>query len=146
MADRQTAGRKLERLLWRLFDLFRLDAGEAFRLKGEQVDGRFRLHKMTWLLEAKWTRRPTGKAALAPFNATVENKSAATRGLFVSVSGYSSQALAWVKSNQRPAFLMLDGNHLRAVLQGKERLDVMLDRLAAEFDATGEPYTRLPAV
>jgi|ERR1700686_4331123 hypothetical protein len=79
--------------------------------------------KTTWLLEAKWTSRPTSKSALSSFQATVESKSAATRGLFISVSGYSSQALAWLVKNQRPAFLMLDGDHLRAVLEGKEQLD-----------------------
>ncbi len=142
-ANRQKAGLKLERLLWRLFDLFRLEPGEGFRLVGEQVDGRFRLHKAIWLLEAKWTRKPTSKAALASFKATVESKSPATRGLFISVAGYSAQGLAWAKKNQRPAFLMLDGNHVRAVLDGKEHLDTMLDRLAAEFDATGEPYLPL---
>lgn len=142
-ANRQKAGLNLERLLWRLFDLFRLDPGEGFRLVGEQVDGWFRLHKATWLLEAKWTRKPTSKAALASFKATVESKSPATRGLFISVAGYSAQALEWVKKNQRPVFLMLDGNHVRAVLDGKEHLDTMLDRLADEFDATGEPYLPL---
>jgi restriction endonuclease len=142
-ANRQKAGLKLERLLWRLFDLFRLEPGEGFRLVGEQVDARFRLHKATWLLESKWTRKPMSKAGLASFKATVESKSTATRGLFISIAGYSAQALEWAQRNQRPAFLMLDGNHLRAVLDGKERLDTMLDRLAAEFDATGEPYRPL---
>src|SRR4051812_2980719 len=58
MEDRQAAGLELERLLWRLFDLYELEPGAGFRVVGQQIDGSFKLNGFVYLVEAKWTRDP----------------------------------------------------------------------------------------
>lgn len=60
MENRQAAGLLLERLLWRLLDLYRLQPGEGFRVEGQQIDGSFKLDGFLYLLEAKWTNDRLG--------------------------------------------------------------------------------------
>jgi hypothetical protein len=44
------------------------------------------------------------------------------------------------RTNSQPAALLIDGAHLKQVLDGEERLTDMLTRLSDHFDRTGEPY------
>jgi hypothetical protein len=47
-----------------------------------------------YLLEARWTSKPIDKGQLVVFNEKVSSKSGFTRGLFISFSNYSEEALA----------------------------------------------------
>jgi Restriction endonuclease len=140
MENRQAAGLLLERLLWRLLYLYRLQPGEAFRVEGQQIDGSFKLDGSLYLLEAKWTTDKLGGEAINWFDKKVRSKSRYTRGLLVSVNGYTEPALKEYRTNSQPAALLIDGAHLEHVLHGKERLPEMLTRLSDHFDRTGEPY------
>jgi hypothetical protein len=140
MENRQAAGLLLERLLWRLLDLYRLQPGEGFRVEGQQSDGSFKLDGFLYLLEAKWTSDKLGGEAVNWFDKKVRSKSRYTRGLLVSVAGYSEPALKEYRTNSQPAALLIDGAHLERVLDRKERLTDMLTRLSDHFDRTGEPY------
>jgi hypothetical protein len=82
----QARGYAFEQFLKQLFDGFGLQARDAFRLQGEQIDGSFVLAGDTYLLEAKWQGAPCGNAELHTFHGKVEQKAAWTRGLFISSS------------------------------------------------------------
>jgi hypothetical protein len=87
-------GIEFEGFLKRYFDLFGLKAREAFRLRGEQIDGSFVLADQTYLMEAKWHNLPTGVDDLHTFHGKCEQKADWTRGLFVSYSGFTEGGLA----------------------------------------------------
>jgi len=53
-------GYAFESFLAALFNAFGLNAREAFKLRGEQIDGSFTLANETYLLEAKWHNELTG--------------------------------------------------------------------------------------
>jgi hypothetical protein len=92
--DPQQRGYEFERFLKDLFDINGLSGRSSFRLVGEQIDGSFELSGETYLLEAKWKALLTGVADLRAFNGKVEEKTAWTRGLFVSHTGFSEDGLA----------------------------------------------------
>jgi hypothetical protein len=143
LGDRQEAGLKLERLLTRLFGLFDLQPNGPFRVVGEQIDGSFDLDRQVYLLEVKWTSEAINEAALLVLRGKIEGKSQFTRGLFLSINGYTQPALQSITRGKSPNFVMLDGSHLYRVLEGHVRLDTLLRRVVRNLAETGEPY--LPA-
>lgn len=140
LENRQQAGAQLENLLNRLFALFELAPEKPFRVVGEQIDGSFVLDHDVYLLEAKWTRDRTDQKELYAFRVKVEGKASYTRGLFVSISGFTAPALAAVSQGKTPNFMMMDGAHLYRVLDGQLGLDVLLRRLVRHLGERGEPY------
>ena len=126
LADRQTAGRDLEKLLNDLFSLFGFTPRGPFRVIGEEIDGSFELDNEVYLLEAKWEAKPLSEAPLLIFRGKVEGKSSFTRGIFVSLNGYSNEALNAIHTGKQPTFFLLDGYDLTTVLEGQVRLDDLL--------------------
>jgi hypothetical protein len=70
----QPRGYAFEAFLKNLFNAYGLRAREAFRNRGEQIDGSFVLDGSIYLLEAKWQNAPTGAADLHAFDELVERK------------------------------------------------------------------------
>jgi hypothetical protein len=138
-SNRQAAGIALEKLLNRLFLLFDLNPREGFRITGEQIDGTFTLDNETYLLEAKWEAKPINEAALLTFRGKIEGKSVFTRGLFLSINGFTAQALASITRGKQPTFILADGADLSPVFEQAIRFDDLLRRNLAE---TGEMLTR----
>ena len=143
LSDRQKAGLGLEGLLTRLFALFDLEPNGAFRVTGEQIDGSFDLNREVSLLEAKWTLEKTEEGELLKFRGKIEGKSQFTRGLFLSINGYSAPAVEAITRGKSPNFVMPDGAHLFRSLAGQVRLEALLRRLVRHLSETGAPY--LPA-
>ena len=114
----QARGYQFERYLNRLFKDCALEPRESFRIKGEQIDGSFVLRNDIYLLEAKWTNKPTEKSDLVVFNEKVSSKSGFTRGLFISFAGYSSDAVE----------TFCNGREGRIVLMTVQELAVALTR------------------
>lgn len=85
--------RYCRRFLNELFAGFGLAPRGAFRLVGEQIDGSFKLHGQTYLVEAKWHGPQIGFADLMAFSGKVAGKASWSRGLFVSNSGFTADGL-----------------------------------------------------
>lgn len=93
LKDPQSRGFAFEKFLKALFGASNLNPRGAFKIEGEQIDGSFILRDEVYLLEAKWTSRSIDKADLVVFNNKVKSKSNFTRGLFISYSGFTQEAL-----------------------------------------------------
>lgn len=139
-SDRNAAGLSLERVLNELFALYALEPNEPFRVVGEQVDGSFLLDSEVYLLEAKWTVDPVGESDLLVFRGKVEGKSSFTRGLFISINGFSRPAMQAITTGKQPTFVMMDGADLYRILEGHVRLDGLLRRKVRHLAERGEPF------
>lgn len=139
-SDRNAAGLSLERVLNDLFALYDLEPNEPFRVVGEQIDGSFLLDSEVYLLEAKWTASPVGESELLVFRGKIEGKSSFTRGLFISINGFSQPATQAIKAGKQPTFVMMDGADLYRVLEGHLQLDVLLRRKIRRLAERGEPF------
>lgn len=102
----QARGFAFEKYLNNLFEVYGLEPRGSFKIIGEQIDGSFLLHNEVYLLEAKWTNKKIDKGDLVIFNEKVSSKSGFTRGLFISFSGFSDEALATF-SNGRTVNIVL---------------------------------------
>lgn len=119
----QKRGYEFEKFLYNFFQKSQLEPRGSFKITGEQIDGSFSFLNEIYLLEAKWTKNPINKNDIVIFNEKVNSKSGFTRGLFISYSGYTSEAIKTFSI----------GRNVNIVLMTVEELVVMLQR---EIDFT----------
>ena len=120
--NHQTRGFALEKIIRELFVLFDLDPKASFRNIGEQIDGAFTFDSTDYLFEAKWHKDPTYISDLDSFSGKLSRKLENTLGLFLSINGYSEDAIK-AHSAGRKMMILMDGSDLMAVLE--ERIDLL---------------------
>jgi restriction endonuclease Mrr len=133
--DPQARGLRFEGFLNELFAGFGLAPRGSFRLVGEQIDGSFKLHGQTYLVEAKWHGPQIGFADLMTFSGKVGGKASWSRGLFVSNSGFTAEGLEAFSRGRQTNLICADGLDLYEVLSRKVSLIAVLEakeRRAAE--------------
>ena len=115
-------GYRLEHILRDLFTLFDLDPKASFKIIGEQIDGAFTFDNTDYLLEAKWKQDPVGIQDLDAFAGKIGRKLDNTLGLYLSINGFSADAVK-AHSTGRKMMILMEGSDLMAVLE--ERIDLL---------------------
>ena len=138
----QARGYDLEKIIRNLFMLFDLDPKASFRIVGEQIDGAFTFDSTDYLFEAKWQKNTTDIGDLDAFSGKLSRKLENTLGLFLSINGYSEDAIK-AHSAGRKMMILMDGSDLMAVLE--ERIDLLhlLLRKRRHAAQTGDIYLPL---
>lgn len=139
-SNAQARGYALEKLLNELFEFEGLSPKGSFKNIGEQIDGSFAFKDQTHLVEAKWTEALAAGASFGAFMYKIEGKTADTRGLLVSINGYSSEALTGLKMKGGLKFICIDGAHLTRALSPHQSLKKVLHECWRHADETGESY------
>lgn len=111
----QARGYEFERFLRELFEAYGLAPRASFRTVGEQIDGSFQLQNETYLLEAKWQNAPIGAGDLHTFEGKLGEKASWSRGLFLSISGFSQDGLIAFGRGKR--VVCMDGFDLYEILR-----------------------------
>lgn len=137
----QARGYAFEKFLKSLFDVFGLKSREAFRNRGEQIDGSFLLGNETYLLEAKWQNALVGAGDLHAFHGKLDEKAAWARGLFISHSGFTEDGLIAFGKGKR--VVCMDGFDLHEMLQRSLPFDHVIERKVRRAAETGLPFTRV---
>jgi restriction endonuclease Mrr len=135
----QKRGYKLETILKDLFELFDLDPKASFKIAGEQIDGAFSFEGTDYLIEAKWQEKPLSAADIDIFSQKLSRKLDNTLGIYISINGYTSDAVQTVSSGRRTVILM-DGQDLTAVLENRIDLVQLLLRKRKTAAETGNIY------
>ncbi|MCJ7791158.1 MAG: restriction endonuclease [Dehalococcoidia bacterium] len=139
----QQRGFALERVLGELFTLFDLDPKASFRITGEQIDGAFTFDNTDYILEAKWQQEPVGTQELDTLHSKLTRMTTdITLGLFLSINGYSDDAVK-AHSSGRRLMILMDGSHLMAVIEGRIDLMQLLLRMRRHASQTGNIYLRI---
>lgn len=134
----QQKGFEFERLLNELFDAFGLQPRGSFRLQGEQIDGSLDFENHIYLIEAKFQIRPIGQEALLVFRGKVEGKATWSRGIFISISGFTQDGLAAFSRGRPTNLIAIDGQDLYFILDGQMPLDEVIRLKARRAAETGE--------
>lgn len=142
-ANAQARGYLLEQFLNDFFEFEDLDPRASFKITGEQIDGSFIWRQRSNLVECKWTKNATAGAEFGAFLFKIDGKSADTRGLFISINGYSTDAVTALNGKGALKFICLDGTHIMRALEGDETLPIILGKAWRHADETGQAY--LPA-
>lgn len=118
----QSRGFAFEKYLKSIFEISGFEPRGSFKLVGEQIDGSFILHNEVYLLEAKWTNKPLDKSDLVIFNEKVSSKSSFTRGLYISYSGCSDEALCTFANGRKVSIVLMTIQELAITLSRKTEL------------------------
>lgn len=124
----QEKGFAFERFLNELFEVFELNPRNSFRLVGEQIDGSLELDGETYLIEAKWENKKTGLQDLLCFHGKVAGKAIWSRGIFISYTGFTDEALKAFLRGRSTNLITLIGQDLYFVLTGNEGAYMDLDQ------------------
>lgn len=125
--SRQKRGYDLQDLLLELARLDALEVTEPFRIVGEQIDGAIKFDGEHYIVEAKWQDKLAANEPLYQLAGKVEGKMYG-RGIFVSVNGYSDDAVRALVSGKALRTILVDGEDLVLVLEGSLSMRAMIDR------------------
>ena len=109
-------GFAFERILKSCLSHEGMDPRSSFKAEGEQIDGSFFLDGSVFLLEAKWHKDELPASSIYQFKGKVDGKLAGTIGVFISMSGYSKDAVD----------ALTLGKSLNVILFGKEDIDAAI--------------------
>jgi hypothetical protein len=136
----QSRGFAFEKYLQALFEVAGLQPRGSFKVIGEQIDGSFVLKNEVYLLEAKWTSKPIDKGQLVIFNEKVSSKSGFTRGLFISFSNYTDEALATFANGRTVNIVLMSVQELAVALSRKMEIEILLWNKVRALAERGEFY------
>lgn len=109
-------GFKFERILNELLKREGLEPRSGYKPEGEQIDGSFFLDGAVFLLEAKWHKDELPASSIYQFKGKVDGKLLGTIGIFISMSGYSNDAVD----------ALTLGKSLNVILFGKDDIDSVI--------------------
>lgn len=135
----QARGRLFERFLKELFDRQAIGMGDPFWLVGEQIDGTFKFEGENYIVEAKWQDPGTSTSDLYTFAHKVDGKMHG-RGLFISVNGFSNEAIRAIVHGKHIQTMLMDGEDLSHVLEERLTLETLLDYKIRAAQTRGEVY------
>lgn len=135
----QSRGQRLNGFIAELLQCYGIDAQTSVRGTGE-IDVIFAVDGTHYVLEAKWQKKKSDTGSIAKLQKRVRQRLAGTNGLFLSISGYSSEALAEVKIGERLEVMLLDQSHLEAMLGRQIPPSKLLGLVRSYAAFHGEPY------
>jgi hypothetical protein len=139
----QARGYTFEAFLNDLFRVNGLAPRDPFRVAGEQIDGSFEWQGQVFLLEARWRQEVADAPDLYVLRAKVEGKSDWTRGLFISINGFSSLAADTFSKGRRANLITMDGQDLMLILEQRCSLQDAIRVKLRHAGETGEVYLPL---
>src|SRR6266536_3188804 len=138
----QTRGQRLNEVIAEMLRCWGIEARTSIRSLGE-IDVGFSVGGARYVVEAKWERAKADTGHVAKLQKRVRQRFAGTCGIFLSMSGYSREALADIACGERLEVLLLDASHFEAMLAGLVPPEEMLSLLHDRAAFYGEAHTPL---
>ena len=114
----QQRGQRFNEFIAELLRCWGLDRVEASVRSVGEIDVTFAVDGTRFILEAKWEQSPVGFGPIAKLRGRIAQRLAGTRGVLLSMSGYSGEALEDMFRGQQMDMLLLDQTHLGATVSG----------------------------
>lgn len=114
--EKRARGFAFEKVLKGLLASEGLEPRSSYKSAGEQIDGSLYLDGSFLLMEAKWHAMPVPASTLYQFKGKVDGKLVGTIGIFISMSGYSEDAVD----------ALIAGKSLNLILFTKEDMDAAI--------------------
>jgi hypothetical protein len=146
ITDTKKRGLAFEKFLNELFHVNGLDPRGSFRVAGEQIDGSFAWSGDVILVEARWCKELPNAADLYALEGKVKRKSEWTRGVFISINGFSPESVEAFRQGQRSSLILMDGKDLSLILERQWSLQAAIDVKFRHAADKGEVYLSLAKV
>ena len=139
--DKRHRGYRFEQFLRQMLIAEKLEPRLHLRLPGEEIDGSFHFGDRTYLLEAKWHAARIPASSIYAFKGKVDGKLSGTIGLFVSMSGYSKEAVDALTAGKGLNVLLFDRSDIESCIDyGFRRVLRAKLRAAAEGGVVLFPF------
>lgn len=138
--EAQKRGYELEKLLVDVFEFFGIKVESPFKLVGEQIDGSFNFQGNNYIFEAKWQNQLSANNQLYSFAYKIESNTLYPRGVFLSINGFSEEAISRITHNKKPQLVLLDVADLILVLNGSISMSKLLEEKIKQAQTRGEIY------
>jgi Restriction endonuclease len=140
----QARGKNFEKIIGLMLSNENIRHSLAYRPQGEEIDGAFIWNAHTFLIEAKWHKDPMSASDIYAFKGKVDGKFSGTRGVFISMSGYSDDCLKALSYGKELNILLFDQDDIKDIVgnQNEEGMDftkVLTEKLFAASQ-TGNVY------
>ncbi len=132
------------RMLNRLFRLAGLERIDRLEPEGSAVRGAFRLERYEIFIRAELGEQVT-RDTLEAFRKE-QAESAQLLGLFLSVNGFSMDAVELANAEAEPVYLLMDGAHLFRVLHADLSLEDMMHKLVTMLAVEKNAYVPVSAL
>lgn len=136
--DKQKRGYKFERWLKDFFDLFGLEPRAAYKTQLDQIDGSFVLDGKEYLLEAKWTIKPSDTNVDDKMFGRLNRCLIGTIGLIISKAGFTENAKKAAAIHKN--ILLMSGKDILEVLNGKIDLESQIRKIRRRMAEEGEAF------
>ena len=137
---RRQRGRDFEQILRGMLAEAELAPRANFRPRGEEIDGSFLHRDRVMLLEAKWTQDPLPASSIYEFRGKVEGKVCGTIGVFISMSGFSKDAVNALVAGKTINTILFNGDDMRAIAARKFSIGSALDQKLRAAADEGTPF------
>lgn len=142
-------GYDFEKLISKLLIESGLDPRTSYKAPGEQIDGSFIYGEKVFLLEAKWHKPEMPASQIYEFKGKVDGKLVGTIGIFISMSGFSADAVDALMYGKDINIILFDKADFEASIDSKIGFKKVLNskiRNAAEVGTAFYPYSRVDIV
>jgi hypothetical protein len=133
----QQRGYELEKLFPELMRISKITVHEPFKIIGEQIDGAIKYDGHFYLIELKWQKEKVNQPDVASLYLKVEGKIDGTRGIFISMNGYSNEMLKNLPQGKKIQIFLLDGMHLTDVIYQHYSFKQLLEHAISEASLKG---------
>lgn len=135
----QKGGYEFQDWFFDLLDFSEIQNRRPYVSAGRQIDGSISLDGTTYLVELKFTASQADATDIDSLRSKVDDKADNTMGVMVSISGYSSVAIAQA-SGRKTTLLLFDAAHLYLFLTGNLSFADIISRVRRHASQTGEAY------
>lgn len=133
-------GFKFERLLNSMLSEEKLSPRTSYKTQGEQIDGSFMFGQNIYLLEAKWHKDELPASKIYEFKGKVDGKLIGTIGIFISMSGFSKDAVDALLYGKTVNVILFDRDDIEACFQGKNGFTQVLSTKIRKAAEEGTAY------
>lgn len=133
-------GFDFEKLISSMLESEGLEPRTSYKTVGEQIDGSFIYGHKVYLLEAKWHKTEMPASKIYEFKGKVDGKLSGTVGVFISMSGFSSDAVDALLYGKAMNVLLFDKDDFVACLEEKNGFSNVLSTKIRKAAEEGTAY------
>ncbi|WP_223879199.1 PCRF domain-containing protein [Chitinimonas arctica] len=135
----QQGGYEFQDWFFDLLEFCEIQNRRPYVSAGRQIDGSLTHDGTTYLIELKFTGSQSSATDIDSIRAKVDDKADNTMGIILSISGFSSVAIAQA-SGRKTTLLLFDAMHLYLFLSGTLSFGEIISRIRRHVSQTGEAY------
>lgn len=140
--DNIRRGLLFEKIIGKLFKNNGFEIVESFRRRrgGEQIDGACKYDGCYYLIECKWQEELSNIRDTDNLSMKVSRSGTNTRGLFISVNGWSGHVVPALRENPNKNIILINGSDIEYVLNNHVDLVEMIAEKDKHLSVFAEPY------